>query len=512
MRGRALPELEYSAPRLLQWGWVKPVDAKAGGLILPYWGPPFSMVKHYDVVAFGTGSAMNIVSALLARGYRGRVAVIERDMVGGICLTRGCIPSKMLVEVARNVRRVREVGKLGINVKLESVDFTRTMERVWRRISEESRMIEESLKRHPLIDLYQGTGTFIGEYTVDVAGREIEGDVFLLCLGSRPAVPNVPGIDEVEYHTSDSFFRELRELPRRTVVVGGGFVGLELGFFLAMMGSQVTILQRRDRILPEEEPEISELLRRDLSRYMDIRVNHEVVEFRRSGGRQIVVAENKLTGDNVEFEADLILIASGRRSNSDITRPEKTGVKVDEKGWIVVDEYLRTTKEGVWAFGDATGRLMFKHKANYESMIVYRNAFLGEQVKAEYHAVPHAVFTEPEVASVGMKEEEAAKKYDILVGFATYGETAKGEAMMAEDYFVKVILERETLRILGAHIVGPEASILIQEIVNLMYSDGTAAPIYRGMHIHPALSEVVERAFYHLHEPGEWKRHLHHGH
>lgn len=470
------------------------------------------MVRHYDVVAFGTGSAMNIVSSLIESRAKKKIAVIENSMVGGICLTRGCIPSKMLLEVARNIRRIREVEKLGIKAKLESVDFTWTMERVWQRISEESKMIEESLKRHPLIDLYQVTGAFVDDYTIDVGGKEIEGDTILLCLGSRPAIPKVPGIEGTKYYTSDDFFREVRKLPRRALIVGGSFVGLELGFFLAMMGSQVTVLEMMDRILPEEEPEISEFLRRDLSRYMDIRVNHKVVEFRRSGERQVVTAENRLTGENVDFNADFILISAGRVSNSDITRVEKTGVDVDPKGWIVVDDFLRTTKEGIWAFGDTTGKLMFKHKANYESMVVYRNAFLGEQVKADYHAVPYAVFTEPEVAGVGMKEEEAAKKHDILVGIATYGETAKGEAMMAEDYFVKVILERETLRILGARIVGPEASILIQEIVNLMYAGGTAEAIYRGMHIHPALSEVVERAFYHLHEPGEWREHLQHTH
>ncbi|MEM0223437.1 MAG: FAD-dependent oxidoreductase, partial [Thermofilum sp.] len=151
------------------------------------------MVKHYDVIAFGTGSAMNIVSALLEEGSRKKVAVIENSMVGGICLTRGCIPSKMLLEVARNIRRIREAGKFGIKVTLEPVDFTWTMERVWRRISEESRMIERSLERHPLIDLYKVTGAFIGDYTVDVGGKEIEGDTVLLCLGSRPAIPKVPG-------------------------------------------------------------------------------------------------------------------------------------------------------------------------------------------------------------------------------------------------------------------------------------------------------------------------------
>jgi len=470
-----------------------------------------SVVKHYDMVVIGTGSAMNIVSALLERGFKGRIAVVENSMVGGICLTRGCIPSKMLLEVARNVRRIREARRLGIETRIESVDFAGVMERVWSRIYRESREIEESLKRHPRIDLYQTTGAFVGDYTIDVGGREIEGDTIILGLGSRPAVPKVPGVDEIDYYTNDNFFRDLRALPRRTVVVGGGFVGLELGFFLAMMGSQVTVLQRRDRVLPEEEPEVSELLERDLSRYIDIRTNHEVVEFRRKGDVKVVVAENKLTGDNVEFEADAVLVASGRASNAGITRVEKTGVKTDEKGWVVVDEYLRTTKEGIWALGDATGKLMFKHKANYDSIIVYRNAFLGQNVKADYHAVPHAVFTEPEVASVGLKEREALEKgYDILVGYADYGETAKGEAMMAEGYFAKVILDRETFRILGAHIVGPEASILIQEVVTLMYThEGSAEPIYNGMHIHPALSEVVERAFYHLHEPGEWRRHLH---
>ncbi|MGC8970501.1 MAG: FAD-dependent oxidoreductase, partial [Conexivisphaera sp.] len=243
------------------------------------------MTRHYGVIAFGTGSAMNIVSSLLEGGYRKRIAVIENSMVGGISLTRGCIPSKMLVEVARTLRRVREAEKFGIKVSAQPPDFTETMERVWRRISAESWEIEQSLKRHPRIDLYQTTGTFVGDYTIDVGGREIEGETILLCLGSRPAVPKVPGIEEVDYYTNDNFFRDLRKLPKRTVIVGGGYVGLELGFFLAMMGSQVTLLQRRGRILPEEEPEISEILREDLSRYMDIRVNHEVVEFRKSGDR-----------------------------------------------------------------------------------------------------------------------------------------------------------------------------------------------------------------------------------
>ena len=468
------------------------------------------MVEHYDIIAFGTGSAMNIVSQLYSMGHRPRVAVIENNMVGGICLTRGCIPSKLILYPAVMVRRILESRKLGLDVQIKSIDFTGIMERAYQTIYRESKEIEQSLKEHPLIDLYQVDGTFVGDYTVDVGGREIEAETILLCTGSKPRIINVPGLEEVKYYTNENFFREMRKLPKKFVVIGGSYVGVELGFFMAMMGSKVTIIEMLPRILPTEEPEISELFMRDLSRYMDILVKHKFVEVRKNGERTIVVAENMDTGDNVEIEADAILLAVGRESYSDTTKPEKTGVKTDPKGWIIVDEYMRTSKEGIWACGDATGKLMFKHKANYESQLVFYNAFMGEHIKADYHAVPHALFTEPEVAAVGMTEEEAAKKHDILVGYHRYEDTAKGEAMMVKDYFVKVILEKDTYRILGAHIVGPEASILIQEIVNLMYTrDQTAAPIYNGMHIHPALSEVVERAFYHLHEPHEWKHHHH---
>jgi len=191
---------------------------------------------------------------------------------------------------------------------------------------------------------------------------------------------------------------------------------------------------------------------------------------------------------------------TGRESNSDILKPERSGVETDENGWIKVNPYLETTKENIWAMGDAVGEPMFKHVANMESEVVYRNAFEANKIKMDYHAVPHAIFTEPEVASVGLKEDEARKMTDILIGHQRYQDTAKGDAMGITDCFVKVIVEKDSYRILGAHIVGPNASILIQEIVNLMYTEKeNILPIYRGMHIHPALSEVVERAFYGLH-------------
>ncbi|RLE58070.1 MAG: dihydrolipoyl dehydrogenase, partial [Thermoprotei archaeon] len=168
------------------------------------------MVEHYDIIAFGTGSAMNIVSQLYSMGHRPRVAVIENNMVGGICLTRGCIPSKLILYPAVMVRRILESRKLGLDVQIKSIDFTGIMERAYQTIYRESKEIEQSLKEHPLIDLYQVDGTFVGDYTVDVGGREIEAETILLCTGSKPRIINVPGLEEVKYYTNENFFREIR--------------------------------------------------------------------------------------------------------------------------------------------------------------------------------------------------------------------------------------------------------------------------------------------------------------
>ena len=215
----------------------------------------------------------------------------------------------------------------------------------------ESRKIEESLKAHPRIDLYKGVGEFVDEYTVKIGDELIKGEKILLCTGSRPFIPPIPGLEEAGYLTSKSFFLEVEELPKSIVIIGGGYVAVELGFFMSMMGSKVTIIGKRPRLVPREEPEISELLGRELLRHVNLLLNHMAVEAFKRDGRKVVVAENLETGGNVEVEADEILVAAGRHSNSDLTKPEKTGVKVDEKGWIITNEYLETTKSNIWAFG-----------------------------------------------------------------------------------------------------------------------------------------------------------------
>lgn len=336
-------------------------------------------------------------------------------------------------------------------------------------------------------------------------GTSLKSKTIILCTGSKPLIPRVDGLEEAGYETSDTVLK-MKHLPRSIAIIGGGYIAAEYGHFFSAMGSKVTIVGRNPQFLPDEEPEVSTLAKQEMQKHVTIITNHEVQKVEKiAGNKKRLVAVNRLNGKEVEVGAEEILVAAGRAPNTDILRPERGGIKVDKDGWIIVNEYLETSQQNVWALGDANGKYPFKHKANYEAKIVYYNGILKKNVKTDYHAVPHAVFAYPEIACVGLKEKEAIEKYgedNVLIGVERYEDTAKGIAMNAKNYFVKVIVEKKNLKILGAHIIGPYASILIQEVVNLMYTpEQSAWPIIEGMHIHPSLSEVVQRAFLSLAPP-----------
>jgi len=365
-------------------------------------------------------------------------------------------------------------------------------------IIDSQKHMRESLK-YPIdnFDYYEGQGYFIDNYTIEIKGERILGKKIFIGSGARPIIPEFKGVDDIEYLTNENVF-DLKKCPKSIIIIGGGYIGVEFAHFFSAMGSEVTILQHGDRLIKNSEPEISHLLKTQMEKRMKVLTNIEIIEIKKEN-KNIRVIYNQ--GDNSKkiLKAEKIFISTGRKSNADLLKIENTKINVDKNNYIQVNEYLETSQPGIWALGDANGRYLFKHVANYESLIVYFNAVLKKQVKVDYHAIPHAVFTDPEIAGVGMREKEAVDrlgKNNVLIGYQRYQDTAKGEAMSLTDYFVKVIVERNTLRILGAHIIGPHASVLIQEIINLMYTpDQSATPIINGMHIHPALNEVVERAF-----------------
>jgi len=463
---------------------------------------------YYDLIVIGSGSATNLIEPIIEDNPKVRIAIIDKDEPGGICLTRGCIPSKILLYPAELVRLIEEARELGVEAEIKQIDFQKIMERMRNLIGRDIESIRQGLSHSENIDYYHDTAEFVAPYTFKIlgTGEIISGKMIFLSLGSKTIIPAINGLEETGYLTSDTAF-QLRKLPSSIAIVGGGYIAAEFGHFFASMGSSVTIIGRNERFLPQEEPEVSDLARRVLGKHMKIVTGYEVTEVTSKRDEEVdgttklkkkLTALNRKTNQTMEVEAEEIMIASGRGPLSDLLHPERGGIRVDEKGWIKVNEYFETSQPNVWSFGDADGKYLFRHVANYESEITYYDSLLKKKVKADYHAVPHAVFTYPEIASVGIGEVEAAQRYgegNILIGFYRYEDTAKGEAINARDYFVKVIVENPSMRILGAHIIGPEASVLIQEIINVMYAPGESVEvIMNAMHIHPALPEVVQRA------------------
>ena len=465
-------------------------------------------MQTYDLIAIGTGSAMAIVQAFLEMRTKSRIAVIDKDPPGGICLTKGCVPTKMLVYPAELIRLIQDAHGLGVEVEIARIDFKKIMKRMRTAVDSEIRQIRKGLKQSRQIDYFQTTAEFIAPYQLNVGGRTITAEKILLCTGSKPMIPSVKNLDRVKYHTSDTVL-DLKKRPASLIILGGGYIAAEYGHFFSAMGTRVTIVGRNHRFLPHEEPEIGALAKKIMSRNMDIRTGHEAIEIQKGpAGHKKIIVLDRAQGTTETLSAEQILVATGRASNTDLLNPKQSGIACDQDGWIITNRYLETSQPNIWAFGDANGKHLFKHVANYEAQIVYQNAMLKEKISVDYHAVPHAVFCYPEIASVGVTELQALEEYgegNILIGFHRYQDTTKGDAMGLTEYFVKIIVEKKAQIILGAHVIGPYASILIQEIVNLMYTrERSVRPIFAGMHIHPSLSEVIERAFFSLAPPDRY--------
>ena len=451
-------------------------------------------MEKFDVLVIGSGSGMLIASTAVNSGFK--TAVVENGPMGGTCLNRGCVPSKMLIYPADVVSTIKEAQRLGVNATVSSIDFKNIMSRMRNLVNGDSAAQAQAVQVTSGLTWFNETGKFTSDYTMQVGEHTITAERIFIVSGARPGIPPVKGIESVNYLTSDTVL-ELETPPKSVLIVGGGYIGVEYGHFFSGIGTKTTIIQRPFRLLPEEEPDISDLLKRELEQRMAIYTGFEVVSAKQEGNVKTVVAKNRVDSSLKEFTAEALMVAAGRVPNSDVLKPEKTGVKLDERGYVKVNEHLETSKKNIWAFGDAIGKEMFKHVANYEASIAWHNAVHEHKAETDYSAAPHAVFTHPQIASVGLKEAEAKQQgYTILVGKALFKDTAMGGAMGEPAGFVKVVVERETGKLLGGHIIGAEASVLIQEIVNAMVTESKSyAPIMRAMHIHPALSEVVQNAF-----------------
>lgn len=451
---------------------------------------------------------MNVVDTALEKGLT--VAIVEEGPLGGTCLNRGCIPSKILIHNADVVRDAEEAASIGVHMRLDSIDFPAMKKRMWDLVLTDRHGMEEAVRNTKEITLYPVIGSFVSDYTMQVGDETIRAPKIVLASGARASIPPIPGLDSVRYHTYRTIF-DLEEKPGSIVILGGGYIGCEFAHFFSAIGTRVVLVGHNPVLLPHEEPETSETVKKRMSKFVEVHLGSETTRVESRGSKIAVTFKDPAQGEKT-VEAEHLLVATGVRSNSDWLKPEKTGVKTDDNGWIMTNPYLETSKPNIWAFGDALGRHMYRHTANYEAAIARNNIFGEQKAMIDLHAVPHAVFTHPQVGAVGMTEREAVQGRKVMVGVSRFTETAMGYAYNDEDAFVKVVVEYPSRRILGATVVGPQASILVQEITNMMSSDTqTYAPMARAQIIHPTLSECVANAFGRL-KPVNFEPPEHHHH
>lgn len=452
-----------------------------------------SGIERFDVAVIGGGSGLTAAHFALEDGKSVALVEAQPEALGGTCVNWGCLPTKGLVASADVMRTIRGAGKFGIELDQSSVraDIGRIMRSIREARAERARgvrkWVEESMSP------FFGRGRFADEKVIEMEdGRRLTAEKIFLATGARAAVASIEGLDEVEFLTNESAL-ELEEMARSLVIVGGGYVGCEFGHFFEAMGCEVTIVHPDPERLLDEDDEIGEVFTKAFGERVRLELGARVTKVERSGAG--VCATYRRGGEEGMVEAERVMIATGRRPNTDGLGLERTGVRVDEKGWIEVDDRLRTDHEDIYAYGDCIGRAMFKHTSSYEGKLAYGNAQGGDRV-VSYEANPHAVFGEPEVASVGLTERACRERgLEYEAASVSYDGIAKGEILGSPAGLAKAIVERGTGRILGFHIAGPEAAILVQEVVFAMSRGLTADAVRDAIHIHPSMPELVQKVF-----------------
>jgi dihydrolipoamide dehydrogenase len=462
----------------------------------------FPKPKHFDrnLVVIGAGSG-GLVSAYIAAAVKAKVTIIEKHKMGGDCLNTGCVPSKALLRSAKFLSHVKRAGELGFKSASADFDFADIMERVQRVV----KTIEphDSAERYTRlgVEVIQGEARILSPYEVAVNGRVITTRNIIVAAGARPFVPPIPGLQQIGYVTSDTLW-ELRELPARLVVLGGGPIGSELAQAFARFGSQVTQVEMLPRLLIREDSEISELVaERFRSEGIDLRVNHKAKEFRLEEGRKVLICEHE--GQDVRIELDQVLVAVGRAANTAGYGLEELGIPLTPTRTVEVNDYLQTRYPNIYAVGDVVGPYQFTHTAAHQAWFAAVNALFGgfKKFKADYSVIPWATFTEPEVARVGLNEQEARER-GIAYEVATYGIDDLDRAIADEEAhgLVKVLTVPGKDKILGVTIVGEHAGDLIAEYVAAMRHGFGMNKILGTIHIYPTLAEANKYA------AGIWKQ------
>jgi pyruvate/2-oxoglutarate dehydrogenase complex dihydrolipoamide dehydrogenase (E3) component len=389
-------------------------------------------------------------------------------------------------------QRAYEFGVRGVNPEAITFDLAAAIARKDAIVNGIIAGIYDALHKNKNITFFTGHAEFASPVDIRVDGKGITADKTILAVGARTTSVDIPGLADVGFITNYEALK-LERLPASMIVIGGGYIGVEFAQMYARFGTRVTMLGRAPRVMPHEDEEVSAALADVLrAEGIDLHTSAPVLRAEREGNAKVVVA--KIDGAERRFEADVILFAGGRVARIDGLGLEQAGVEL-ARGVVRVDETLLTTASNVWSVGDANGGAMFTHRATYDGPLAALNAVRGLKKQVDYRVVPRAVFSEPAVASVGLTEREARESgHEVKVGKHLFANTGRAKAIGQTEGFVKIVTDARAGEILGAHILGAHADILIHEVVAAMYNHGTAEPLAKSIHIHPTLNEAVKSA------------------
>jgi pyruvate/2-oxoglutarate dehydrogenase complex dihydrolipoamide dehydrogenase (E3) component len=448
------------------------------------------MTNHFDAIIIGTGQAGPSLAGRLA-GAGMKVAVIERKLFGGTCVNTGCIPTKTMVASAYAAHLARRAAEFGVNTGGSvSVDMKRVKARK-DEISGKSRTgVESWLKGMENCTVYQGHARFESAGEISVGGDRLTAERFFINVGGRARVPDLPGLDQVEYLTNSSMMA-VDFLPRHLIVVGGSYVGLEFGQMFRRFGSEVTILEMGPRLVPREDEDVSAAIQEILEgEGITVRVNSKCIALSKRGDEVIARAECKEGAP--EVSGSHVLLAVGRRPNTEDLGLEKAGVAVDAHGYIEVDDQLRTSVPGVWALGDCNGKGAFTHTSYNDGEIASANLLDNDPRRVSDRITAYNLYVDPPLGRAGQTEAEVRKSgRKALVGKRPMTKVGRAVEKGESQGFMKVVVDAETKRILGAAILGVGGDEVIHSILDVMYAKAPYTVIQRAVHIHPTVSELV---------------------
>lgn len=450
-------------------------------------------MKEFDLIVIGGGTA-GMSAAMMARSYGvERVAIAEYKNLGGVCMNEGCMPTKTLVRSAEIAKLVQRAREFGIEIGDAKVDFEAVFARKDRILKD---ILDQSATLSRMnITWLKGWAKFLDNRTIELDGERYRAGHFVLATGAVPKEPPIPGLKETGYWTNREALAPPRQ-PRHLICIGGGPENAEFGQIYHRLGTEVTILEGRDRLIPTEDEEIAEELQAFFEREgIHVLTGAKILKVERAGDRKVVTIE--LQGKQQEIRGDEILLATGRRPVVEGLGLENAGVEYDPKTGIKVDEYLRTTAPNIWGGGDSNGSPMLAHRSSYDGEIIALNAFKGANRKVDYTALPWAIFTDPPIGHVGLTESQAREKgHQVKVGRYRYKDVGRAIVNGNEEGFCKLVVDAETEKLLGAHIIGEHADDIVHEAVLCMTSASSVRLLedITSIHIHPTLSEVIARA------------------